>query len=286
MERIFKNYQNVNMHTPVLLKESIEALNIKPSGKYIDATYGLGGHSKAIVEKGGNVLALDWDKGNVENHLKKGLPKNITLIYGNYANIKHIAEENHWTPCQGIIFDLGLSMDQIRSSQRGFSYEARSEPLDMRIDVSQTTTAADIVNSLSADDLYGLFTQNAEEISSRPIAEALNKSRRVKSIQTVGDLLDSIETVTKDKRVVARIFQAIRVEVNDEFNNIRRGLQGAFEILDKQGRIVIITFHQSEDRIVKMYARKNNMSMMTKKPLKSSSGFSFERSAKLRIIEK
>lgn len=274
------------MHTPVLLEESIKALNVRPGGRYIDATYGQGGHSRAIAQAGGLVLGIDWDQGNVANSTERGTPVNISLVHGNYANIKKIAQENNWIPCQGIIFDLGLSMDQIRSSQRGFSYEARSEPLDMRIDVSLSTTAADIINSSSEQELYDIFTKNAEEINSRSIAHAIYLARRLTKIRTVGELIDTISNATKDRKAVARIFQALRVEVNDEFNNIRQGLSGGYDILAEDGRIVIITFHQSEDRIVKQYARENRMKMLTSKPIKSSTHASFERSAHLRIIQK
>ena len=274
------------MHTSVLLEESIEALNIHHGGKYIDATYGLGGHSKQIIAAGGRILALDWDSEHVESQIAQGLPKEITLVQGNYADIKEIAEKHNWVPCQGVIFDLGLSMEQIRSSGRGFSYQAGSEALDMRIDISIPINAADIINSFSAQELYGIFARNAEEISSRPIAEAIYQSRRVSRIKTVDQLIEAIKRVTRDKRTIARIFQALRIEVNDEFNNIRRGLQGAYEILDTDGRIVIISFHPSEDRIVKNFIRTNLLRETTKKPIKSSSDKSFERSASLRIIEK
>lgn len=274
------------MHTPVLLEESIKALDIQPGSRYIDATYGLGGHSRAIAQAGGQVLGIDWDQGNVAQNTEGGTPANVTLVHGNYAHIKEIAQKNNWVPCQGIIFDLGLSMDQIRSSQRGFSYEARSEPLDMRIDISCKTTASDIVNSSSEQELYDIFTKNAEEINSRSIAHAIYLSSRVKKIETVGELIDVISSVTKDRKAVARIFQALRIEVNDEFENIRKGLSGGYEILNDSGRIVIITFHQSEDRIVKQYAREHGMKMITSKPIKSSSHASFERSAHLRIIQK
>ncbi len=274
------------MHTPVLLEESIKALNVRKDGRYIDATYGLGGHSRAIAQAGGLVLGIDWDQGNVANSTERGTPANVILVHGNYANIKKIAQENNWVPCQGIIFDLGLSMDQIRSSQRGFSYEARSEPLDMRIDISLKTTASDIINSSSEQELYDIFAKNAEEINSRSIAHAIYIARRLNAIVTVGGLIDAINSATKDRKAVARIFQALRVEVNDEFNNIRQGLLEGYEILDRDGRIVIITFHQSEDRIVKQYAREHGMKMLTAKPIKSSSHASFERSAHLRIIQK
>lgn len=277
------------MHTPVLLKESIEALQVREGGKYVDGTYGLGGHSRAIAEAGGMVLALDWDQESVKKQngvLEESGVKKILLVHANYADIERVVQEHSWTPCQGVILDLGLSMDQIRTSGRGFSYEARDEPLDMRIDQDLQETAADIVNSYTVDELYDIFTKYAEELNSRPISEALYSARRIKKLETVGDVLDAIETVTKSTSTKARIFQALRIVVNNEYDNIRRGMQGAYNVLEKGGRVAIITFHPGEDRLVKIIARQLGIKFDNKKPITSSSGMKFERSAKLRVITK
>jgi len=279
------------MHTPVLLQDTIDALNVQSGERYIDATYGEGGHTRKILEKGGKVLALDWDEENVQRQnviLQRtcvGFVKNqsVKLVYGNYAHIKNIAQEYNFVPCKGIIFDLGLSMEQIRLSGRGFSYERGDEPLDMRISLQLNVRAGDIINSYSRDQLYEIFARNAEEINSGTIAEAIDRTRSVKHIRTVNDLIEVIKKVTKNKQTVARIFQALRVEVNHEFENIRNGLLGALDIIDSDGRIVIISFHQTEDRIIKNLIRELGLKG-SKKPIVSKNGERFERSAKLRII--
>lgn len=275
------------MHTPVLLQEAIEALQVQPGHRYIDATFGLGGHSKEILVGGGHVLGIEWDAASLEQRQQELKHDNLQLVLGNFADIAQIAQAHDFTPVSGVLFDLGLSMWQIRESDRGFSYENDSEPLDMRIGAleSQTRTAANIINSFTEQQLYDIFTKNAEELVSRPIAHALVQSRSVKPIHTVGELKDVVAQVTKDTSTMARIFQALRIEVNDEFSNLIKGLEGALSILDSDGRIVIITFHPSEDRIVKLWTRKHADAMsVKKKAVRAKNGQRFERSALLRII--
>jgi len=271
------------MHTPVLLQETVDALEIQPGGKYIDATYGLGGHSSAILERGGIVLALDWDSDSLAR--QKINNQSLTVINGNYADIKDLAQKHHFVPCQGIVFDLGLSMEQIRLSGRGFSYEKGDEPLDMRISSDLELTAAKIINSCTIEQLYEIFARNAEELNSRTIAQAINRSRHVSPIQTVNDLINSISTVTKNKSAIARIFQALRMEVNNELENIKKGLEGAMAILVPGGKIAIISFHPTEDRVIKQFIRQHDLKTL-KKPITATDPQSFERSAKLRIIIK
>lgn len=270
-------------HTPVLLQESIEALEIKEGQKYIDATFGLGGHAQAIAEKGGIVLGIDADEASVALRKQEIDNPHITLVAGNFANIKKIAEENNHAPVDGILFDLGLSMWQIRESGRGFTYENDEEPLDMRMSSTLETTAADIVNSYSEDQLHDIFTQHSEELSARAIAQALVQSRRVNKIETVGDLRKCIQSVTGSQSSIARVFQALRIEVNSEFDTLIQSLEDGMKILNENGRIVIITFHPTEDRIVKKWIRKHGYKT-NKKALKAKAGQSFERSALLRVI--
>lgn len=278
------------MHTSVLLQQAVDALNVKQGGKYIDATYGEGGHSNEILKRGGSVLAFDWDENNVAEKnllLKKaciGMSEavSIQLIMANYADIERKAREYDYDPVDGVLFDLGLSMNQIALSGRGFSYDRPDELLDMRIHSNLALTAADIINSYSEDALYETFSKNAEEISSRTIAHAIVSARRLKKIVIVEDLLEIIDTISRSKQTRARIFQALRVEVNHEFENIRKAMEGAKNILAKDGTIVMISFHQSEDRIIKQCARNLNLNM--KKPVQSKRGKRFDRSAKLRIL--
>lgn len=274
-------------HTPVLLKETIEALQVTKGRKYIDATFGLGGHSQEILKQGGQVLGIDLDKESLALREKELRSEHLTLAHGNFADIEDIAQANDYTAVHGVLFDLGLSMWQIRESRKGFSYEQEDELLDMRIRSTalglQTQTAADIVNSYTEDQLYDIFTKYAEELDSRPIARALVQSRRVKRIETVRDLKNVIQSVSNTISTLARIFQALRVEVNNEFESIKRGLDGALSILAKDGRIVVITFHPSEDRLVKKWIRKHDVSA-SKKALRAKQGEKFERSALLRVM--
>lgn len=270
-------------HTPVLLKETLEALKPSSGKKIIDATFGLGGHSKALAEAGATVLALDWDSDHVKNMTNEATIHHIQLVAGNYAQIRGIAEEYNFVPADGVLFDFGLSMEQIRNSGRGFSYEVDNEFLDMRINPALPKTAADIINSFSEDQLYEIFVKNAEEINSRAIAHAIVRARHLKQIQSTGDLKTAIHEATKSSQAIARIFQALRVEVNNEYQNIRDGLNGALEIISPNGIIAIITFHPSEDRIVKLWIREKKLKMNV---VTGKKGQSFEKSAVLRIISK
>lgn len=276
------------MHTPVLLKEAVDGLNIRSGGKYIDATVGEGGHLFEIVKKGGRVLGIDLDKDQIQRlTLNVKRLTNIKLVVGNFAEIEKIAKDNGFFPVDGVLFDLGLSMAQIRNSGRGLSYKNRQEPLDMRLSFENEITAADLVNSLSEDELYELFAKYSEELNSRSVAQAVAGAGRLKKIITVVDLIKVIDGVVKKDRekVYARIFQALRIEVNHEIENLKKGLQGALKILKKRGRISIISFHSVEDRVIKRFITENKLNQINKNVIKSSSGRNFERSAKLRVIQ-
>jgi 16S rRNA (cytosine1402-N4)-methyltransferase len=272
-------------HTPVLLQETLTALNVQRKGIYIDATFGLGGHTKEILSQGGKVLGIEWDQASLERRQKELSEKELILVSGNFADIEQIAHEHGYDKVDGILFDLGLSMWQIRESGRGFSYEKDDEPLDMRIGEGGTQTAADIINSYSEQQLYDIFTKNAEELNSRAIAHIIVQSRRLRQIDTVGELKKAIQHVGKGTSTLARIFQALRIEVNSEFDNVTRGLDGALSLLKSDGRIVVITFHPSEDRIVKQWIRGHKDRVLaSKKAVRSKMGQRFERSALLRVI--
>lgn len=279
------------MHTSVLLKEAIDGLNVVNGGRYIDATYGVGGHSNEIVKRGGNVLALDWDEENVEKRVEDGglkLDGKLKLVNGNFADIETIAKVNDFAPVDGVLFDLGLSMEQIGQSGRGFSFKKMDEPLDMRISNTITKTAASIINSSNADELYEILSRNSQEVDSRAISQAIFSTRRMKPIATVGDLVGAVSAMSRlrDKKesILRRLFQALRMEVNDELDNIKRGIEGALKILKPAGRIAVITFHETEDRYVKQVAQVQGLTLITKKPIIAHSGLSFEGSAKLRIM--
>src|SRR3990167_639185 len=244
-------------HTPVLLQQAIDGLNVKPGGRYIDATFGLGGHSREILKKGGNVLAIDWnDQSNIETRLIASLQdKRLTLIIDNYCNIEKIAKENDFYPADGILFDLGLSMEQVAISGRGFSYQKPEEELDMRINKELKISASDILNNYTKEELYEIFTTNAETINIGSVIDAIIRRRRVKKFQKVVDILkiiDHLEPNFERNSIIKRqVFQALRMEVNQELDNIRKAIIGSSKILISGGRLAIISFHQTEDRLIK-----------------------------------
>lgn len=283
------------MHTPVLLTEVTEDLQIKPEGLYIDATAGEGGHLGKIIELGGKVLAIDWDENQIKSLKEKFPGKNVQFAVGNYADIEEIAKSKLFYPVDGIVLDLGLSYKQLSESGRGFSYKKWEEPLDMRISEDLDETAADLLNSLDGEELYENIARYSEEIHSRVIADSIARSRRIKKFETVVDLLTAIDEGLNNcsqhgqhiqHKVYAPIFQALRIMVNHEFENIRKGLKGASEILKQNGRMAVITFHSLEDRIVKQVVRDLGLKMLHKKAIAGSKELSFERSAKLRVLEK
>ncbi len=279
------------MHTPVFLSVVIDALNVRPGRRYIDGTGGEGGHTRAILEKGGSVLVLDWDDTQCAR-LQSRFGEEARVVCANYADIEHVAHEHDLVPVDGVVLDLGLSMRQLSDSGRGFSYKKKHEPLDMRISPHVDRTATDVVTHYSFDELYETFARYSEELNSRRIVETIVESRRVKPIHTVGKLCTVIDTVlgydvrlAERERTYARIFQALRIEVNDEYGNIRNGMSGAMNILVPGGKLVILTFHSLEDRIVKQYARKHRWHI-EKREINKYERASFERSAMIRVITK
>ena len=277
------------MHTPVLLQEAIDGLKVKKDGLYIDATFGEGGHAIEIVRRGGKVLGIDLDQYQIsnikyQNDISKF--KNLKLVQGNFNNIEQIAKENNFFPVDGILFDLGLSMAQIDSSGRGFSYNKLNEALDMRINLDYDEKAASIINRYSEEELYEIFAKYSEDLNSRAIAKATVFNRRLKKITIVGNLVRIIRETLKrsDEKTYRRIFQALRIKVNNEFENLQQGLRKSLAILKKDGRIAVITFHSLEDRLVKNFIRENNLVQVNKKIITGDRDLRFERSAKLRII--
>ena len=276
------------MHTPVLLQEVITGLNIKKNGLYIDATVGEGGHMLEIAKRGGRVLGIDWDNKQIQNlELRIKNYKDIKLEVGNFCEIESIAKKIGFYPVDGVLFDLGLSMDQIQKSGRGFSYKKLGEPLDMRIDTSLVMTAAKLLKSLDQNELYEIFANYSEEINSLAISQALIRARSLRPIEKVADLIKIIDQVVGHKKqpTYARIFQALRIAVNDELENLKKGLKGALRVLKRQGRIIVISFHSLEDRIVKQFIRQNQLRQLNKKIIIAKDGLAFERSAKLRIFK-
>lgn len=267
------------MHTPVLLQKVIEKLDIKTGGFYIDATFGEGGYSQEVIKKGGNVLAIEIDENQIKNFKKK--VKNLKIVHGNFSDIEIIAKNNDFFPVDGVIFDLGLSMRQLTDSKRGFSYKALDDDLDMRLDVNLSLKASDLIKKTNVFDLAEIFSKYSEELKSKEIALEIKKTKKMNKVK---DLILAIDKALgyKSEKTYARIFQALRIAVNNEFENLKKGLSGALKILKKGGRIVIVSFHSLEDRIVKNFVVENNLKFLDKKPVFGIK--SFERSAKLRTI--
>lgn len=277
------------MHTPVLLKEAIQGLKVKDNGLYIDATVGEGGHLKEILKLGGKVLGIDWDESQVKSaKLKVKSYGNVKLVVGNFADVKKIAQKYNFFPVDGILFDLGLSYEQIEKSGRGFSYKRLDEELDMRLSLNLKIKAADLVTSLSEKELYEVFAKNSEELNSWAIAKTIVSARNLKKIVSVSDLIKTIKVAVPraSDKVLARVFQALRVEVNNELKNLEKGLEEGLEILKRGGRLVVISFHSVEDRVAKRFIKKNKKSFLLEQLIKGKKGLRYERSAKLRIVEK
>lgn len=273
------------MHTPVLLDQVIESIDVKKDGLYVDATFGEGGYAEAILSKGGRVLGVDLDENQLKGSRVNGLT-GLKLVQGNFGNIEAIAKENNFFPVDGVVFDLGLSMKQISQSGRGFSFKKLNEPLDMRMNTNIEMTAKYLLNHLSKEEMFDVFAKNSEEINSEKIAHEIIIKRQFKKLEVVEDLISCIDKAMggQDNNVYKRIFQALRIQVNEEFENLKNGLIGAVKIIKDDGKIAVVTFHSLEDRIVKNFSKNQGLKLLNKKPIVNKKGRSFEKSAKLRLI--
>lgn len=250
-------------HEAVMLKEAVEGLVVDPDGLYIDATFGRGGHTAAILERlssKGRVIAMDRDIEAVhyaKAHFKA--ESRLTILHDSFANLRDIAREAGVIgQVNGVLFDLGVSSPQIDNPLRGFSF-MQSGPLDMRMDTAQPLTASDFIHTASEKTLTEIFFLYGEEKFSRRIAKAIVKARLLKPIQTTTELATLIREAhpkwKKHKHPATRIFQAIRIHVNQELDELKAGLDGAFEVLSQGGRMVVISFHSLEDRMVKQFMK-------------------------------
>ena len=252
------------MHYSVLLKESIDGLNIKDGGTYVDCTLGYAGHSKVILEKNkkGKLFAFDEDE-NAVKYSKEALSSigdNFTIFKENFSNLKETLEKENILKVDGFLFDLGFSSPQIDDAKRGFSFKLNA-PLDMRMDTQNSLTAKDVVNTYSLEKLTDIFFKFAEEKYSKVIASAICKERKNKEIVTTFELVDIIQKAVGasyfyKNHPEREIFQAIRIEVNNELSVIEKALPDAIDMLSKGGRICVITFHSLEDRLVKQIFKK------------------------------
>ena len=293
-------------HVPVMLQEVIEGLKIDPSGIYVDCTFGGGGHSRAILEKlntDGKLVAFDQDED-----VKQNLPgdERIIFIPQNFRHLQRFLRLHKITGVDGILADLGVSSYQFDKAERGFSTRFDAA-MDMRMDQRQELKAMDILKKYPEERLHKIFEQYGEVTNSKTLARTIVEQRTKTSLDTIADFKNAVHAIVKGNpnKYFAQVFQALRVEVNDEFNALKEMLQQSAEVLNEGGRISIITFHSLEDRIVKnflkgtddknadeVYGTKNEnvFHIITKKPVipgeEEIKKNPRARSAKLRIAEK
>ena len=281
------------MHTPVLITQVLTHLDIQPGMKLVDCTFGEGGHTEAMLDAGATVLAIDADQAQIERYSQQMSQKvhvmmsngQLMLVRGNYEDISSIVTDHHFSPVDAVLFDLGLSMNQIHQGE-GYSFQFPHQPLDLVIDSlakqKGTTRAADVVGGYTEEELETMFSRYAELTYAPKLARGIVAYRKTHQIQTVGDFISAIEGVAA-KSDYAAIFQALRVEVNDEYAKIIAGLEGSLKILKKDGKIAIISFHSGEDRLIKNWGRGKGIKEVAKVIGKNVSSKSFERSAILRV---
>ena len=295
-------------HTPVLLDETIEALKIQPGGVYVDCTFGGGGHAKAILEKlsdEGKLVAFDQDED-----ARKNVPKDERIIFipHNFRHIRRFLRLHEINAVDGILADLGVSSHQFDEPERGFSIRHDAE-LDMRMDKRQTKTAYDIISNYSEQQLHKIFEQFGEVTNAKTLARTIVQLRSTTSLKTISGFKNALRGIVKGNpnKYFAQVFQALRIEVNEELAALTELLQQIPSMLKPGARAAIITFHSLEDRIVKnffkngtveqteenpymMTEKLNELKMITKKPItpteKEIKTNPRARSAKLRVAEK
>ncbi|MCA9392157.1 16S rRNA (cytosine(1402)-N(4))-methyltransferase RsmH [candidate division WWE3 bacterium] len=287
-------------HIPVLLDEVLHFLNVKEGNWYIDATLGGGGHTLQILKNGGHVLALDRDEESIrrtKEHLInefRDINERLIIVKTSFSEIYNVAQANGLNGVSGILFDLGLSSDQLDDSRRGFSMLHEGE-LDMRMDASLSVSAADLVNGLSAKEMIELFAKYGEVYRIKLVVDEIVKARAVKPIKTTAELATVVKRAygwrwQRDIHPATQVFQALRITVNDELNQLRVALEESEKLLLPQGRLVVISFHSLEDRIVKDFIKRSGLDQLVKKPVTASEEEVAQnprsRSAKLRVGEK
>ena len=305
-------------HYSVMLNEVVDNLNVNPNGIYVDCTAGGGGHSLEILKKlkNGKLISIDKDLDAINECKQKFLDysKNSILVHNDFHNYKEILKELEIEKVDGVIIDLGVSSFQIDTPERGFSYRFDA-PLDMRMNQEQSLTAFEVVNNYTEEELSEIFFKYGEEKFSRKIAKKIVEYRKTKDIETTLELVKVIESVLPAKVLYEkghsskRIFQAIRIEVNNELDELKNCLKDMVESLKENGRICVLTFHSLEDRIVKetfkelatdcicpkevpicVCNHKRTINLVSRKPILASekelNENSRSASAKLRIAEK
>ena len=305
---LIPNSQLPIYHTPVLLKESIDGLDIKPGGVYVDCTFGGGGHSLAILQhlnEHGRLLVFDQDEAAAKNLPKDG---RVIFIPQNFRHLQRFLRLHKVTQVDGILADLGVSSHQFDEAARGFSTRFDAA-LDMRMDQRHSITAADVIKNFTEQQLHKMLEQYGEVTNSKTLAKTIVLQRALAPIRTINEFKQAVQAVVKGnpQKYFAQVFQALRIEVNDELGALRELLQQVPPLLKSGGRVAVITFHSLEDRIVKNFFRsgtfsetetdevygvrfENPLRPVTKKPvipgveeLKMNPR---SRSAKLRVAEK
>ncbi|HZY45804.1 MAG TPA: 16S rRNA (cytosine(1402)-N(4))-methyltransferase RsmH [Anaerolineae bacterium] len=299
-------------HVTVLLQETIDSLDLQAGGHYIDGTLGSGGHSEAILIRAAasEVLGLDADPAAIDRAAVRlgSFGSRVRFVNQNFSHLTEAAEAQNFANVDGIVFDLGLSSDQLEDAQRGFGFLAGG-PLDMRFDPTRGQSAAELVNTLDQGELADLIYRYGEEPASRKIARSIVAARPIHSAEQLADIIET--TIGRRGRIhpATLTFQALRIAVNDELGSLMSVLPQAVELLKRGGRLAIISFHSLEDRIVKEYfrsasqvhmaqpddppdliRRKPTLKLMTRKPIIPSvvevENNPRARSAKLRVAEK
>lgn len=294
-------------HQPVLLLEAIKGLAIRPGGVYVDVTYGGGGHSKEIlpVLGNGNLIAFDTDEDAIQNKIDD---ERLIFINSNFKYLKNFLQLYNFPVVDGILADLGISSHQLDSFERGFAARMNSK-IDLRMDKRQKLTAIHILNKYDEESLKDILHRFAELPNSGKLAYLICKSRKERKIETVNDLISALKPTIPfgaENRFLARIFQALRIEINDELGALEELLLQSLDVLKPGGRLVVISYHSLEDRLVKNFMKSGNFkgtveedffgnrtslfNVITKKPITPGSEElarnSRSRSAKLRVAEK
>ncbi len=290
------------MHIPVLKKEVIEYLKPEPNENFIDCTIGEAGHSLAILEKtapNGKVLGIDLSQESLER-INGEYKDRLILVCDNFSNLKNIVERSDFRPVSGILLDLGMSSWHLEESKKGFSFK-RNEPLDMRYNAeTQDLTAETIVNEWPETEIEKILTEYGEERFAKIIANEIIKTRKARPIKTTFELAEIIRKIVpgwyrrQKIHFATKTFQALRIKVNDELNNLKEVLPQTIDILKPGGRLVIISFHSLEDRIAKSFlkesSQKGQFKILTKKPVRPEreevNSNPRSRSARLRAVVK
>ena len=301
------------IHIPVLYQEALAGLQPRPGGRYIDCTVGGGGHARGILELSspdGQLLGIDIDPLAIEIAAERlrDYTSRFTLVNANFANLMEIVERHDFHPVDGILFDLGISSFQLEQGERGFSFQ-REGPLDMRFDLEGEQTAADLVNCLPEEELAEILLRYGEERQARRIARAIVSHRPLTTTRELAEVVRRAVPRRGKIHPATKTFQALRIAVNDELENLAKALPQAVEILAPGGRLVVISFHSLEDRIVKRFFRdeargcicppgipvcicghKPTLEIVTKRPIRPSAeevkANPHSRSARLRVASR